>query len=76
MELPKLLSTRQFVRSIPEVWSSETKLMKIKDAIGMISADCIRICPPGYPFLFFGELIVESMLKVVDPEKEIEVCID
>ena len=76
MHMPDLLTNRQFMKSISEVWSSETKVMKIKDAIGMVSADCIRLCPPGYPFLFFGEKIVPSMLNLVDPEREIEVMIE
>lgn len=73
LKLPTMLSKRQFVMSVADVQSSKTKTVSLKDAVGQVSADVIRVCPPGYPYLFYGEIISKSTLLILGPEFKIEI---
>lgn len=53
-----------------EAFYAKQKKIKIEDAIGKISAECIMFYPPGVPFVAPGEVITQEILNYIYYAKE------
>lgn len=56
-----------------EAYFAPKKLVKVKDAVGKISAEVVALCPPGISVLLPGEIIHKEHLPYLSDYSEIEV---
>ena len=73
MVYANLIQNRNIVMPIKEVWAQKTETIPIGEAVGRISADCIRPCPPGFPFIFYGETIKKQNVQLLGEDRMVEV---
>ena len=66
-----LLNRRKFVSGLSDVLASKTEKLPIQECVGRISAQIKAACPPGYPVLIYGELILEEHLKIIPHNEKI-----
>ena len=64
-DIEALLSKRTFKVDIREVIASENEIVSLEDSVGRICAEYFMKCPPGYPLLIHGEVILEEHVKIL-----------
>ena len=70
------LPTPDYALSISEAFQKKRKVMKLVDAIGMVSGSIYSPCPPGCIVIDIGEEIQEGHLKFFSEDFELEVLVD